>query len=86
MSDVVTVNGKSEYTDNDQIVSIVSGSATISGGTDTVQSSVSGVGITLLGNQETAQLQDRATLWCRCLPKFGCLGRLSSPHRELQYH
>ena len=85
MSDVVTVNGSSEYTYNDQIVSIVSGSATINGGADTVQSSVSGVGITLLGNQETAAAGP-TTPWLLVPSLILASGGLSSPRGELQHY
>ncbi len=56
MSEIVTIGGSSAGSYNGQVLNVVSGSPTVNGSSDTVQSSVSGIGITLNGSKEAISL------------------------------
>lgn len=56
MTETVTIGGNSSVTYSGQILNVVSGSPTINGSSDTVQSSVSGIGIALTGGNDAISL------------------------------
>ena len=60
MSGIVTITGSVSASYTGQVLDIVSGSPTIAGGSNTVQSSVSGVGIVLTGGNNAISLSGSA--------------------------